>query len=396
MQLKSSSRIKVKGFYFFLSAQFLSALADNALLFAAIAMLTELQAPKWHQPLLLQFFVFAYIVLAPFVGAIADAWPKRQVMFFSNGIKLFGCLAMLFGMQPLYAYAIVGVGAASYSPAKYGILTELLPSNSLVAANGWVEGSTVAAIILGAMFGGVIAIYDVKLAITIISFLYLIAAFFNLYIPHVAIDHKIKNKDPWSLIKDFLTSYKKLWSDPLGQLSLTITTLFWGAGATLRLVIIGWAAYALGFGLDKSTTLSASVAFGVAIGAIIAAWFIKMKDSTKILPVGIFMGGLVCSMVFVTTWESAVIILTLVGILSGLLIVPLNALLQHRGHILIGAGHSIAVQNFNENLGILLLSGAYTFMVKSNIPINGIMFIFGFFVLLSMAVASIYYSKANN
>ena len=396
MQLKSSSRIKVKGFYFFLSAQFLSALADNALLFAAIAMLTELESPKWHQPLLLQFFVFAYIVLAPFVGAIADAWPKRQVMFFSNGIKLLGCLSMLFGMQPLYAYAIVGVGAASYSPAKYGILTELLPANSLVAANGWVEGSTVAAIILGAMFGGVLAIYDVKLAITIISFLYLLAAFFNRYIPHVAINHKIKNKDPLSLIKDFLSSYKKLWSDPLGQLSLTITTLFWGAGATLRLVIIAWAAYALGFGLDKSTTLSASVAFGVAIGAIIAAWFIKMKDSTKILPVGIFMGGLVCSMVFITTWESALVILTLVGILSGLLIVPLNALLQHRGHILIGAGHSIAVQNFNENLGILLLSGAYTFMVKSNIPINGIMFIFGFFVLLSMAVASIYYSKANN
>jgi len=396
MQLKSSSRIKVKGFYFFLSAQFLSALADNALLFAAIAMLTELESPKWHQPLLLQFFVFAYIVLAPFVGAIADAWPKRQVMFFSNGIKLLGCLSMLFGMQPLYAYAIVGVGAASYSPAKYGILTELLPANSLVAANGWVEGSTVAAIILGAMFGGVLAIYDVKLAITIISFLYLLAAFFNRYIPHVAINHKIKNKDPLSLIKDFLSSYKKLWSDPLGQLSLTITTLFWGAGATLRLVIIAWAAYALGFGLDKSTTLSASVAFGVAIGAIIAAWFIKMKDSTKILPVGIFMGGLVCSMVFITTWESALVILTLVGILSGLLIVPLNALLQHRGHILIGAGHSIAVQNFNENLGILLLSGAYTFMVKSNIPINGIMFIFGFFVLLSMTIASIYYSKANN
>jgi len=396
MQLKSSSRIKVKGFYFFLSAQFLSALADNALLFAAIAMLTELESPKWHQPLLLQFFVFAYIVLAPFVGAIADAWPKRQVMFFSNGIKLLGCLSMLFGMQPLYAYAIVGVGAASYSPAKYGILTELLPANSLVAANGWVEGSTVAAIILGAMFGGVLAIYDVKLAITIISFLYLLAAFFNRYIPHVAINHKIKNKDPLSLIKDFLSSYKKLWSDPLGQLSLTITTLFWGAGATLRLVIIAWAAYALGFGLDKSTTLSASVAFGVAIGAIIAAWFIKMKDSTKILPVGIFMGGLVCSMVFITTWESALVILTLVGILSGLLIVPLNALLQHRGHILIGAGHSIAVQNFNENLGILLLSGAYTFMVKSNIPINGIMFIFGFFVFLSMTIASIYYSKANN
>ena len=396
MQLKSSNQINTKGFYCFLSAQFLSALADNALLFAAIAMLTRLDAPNWHQPLLLQFFVFSYIVLAPFVGAFADARPKRQVMFISNGIKLVGCLAMLFGMPPQYAYGIVGIGAAAYSPAKYGILTEILPDNSLVAANGWVEGSTVAAIILGAIFGGVIAVHDVELAIITISILYLVAAIFNKYMPNVPINHKLKKNDPWSLIKDFLHSYKKLWNDPLGQLSLTITTLFWGAGATLRLVIIGWAAYALGYGLDKSTTLSATVAFGVAIGAIIAAFFIKMKDSTKILPVGIIMGALVCLMFFITTWQSAAIVLTLVGVFSGLLIVPLNALLQHRGHLLIGAGHSIAVQNFNENLGILLLSGTYTLMVKVNIPINGIMFIFGFFVLLSMTVASIYYAKASN
>jgi len=359
-------------------------------------LLTKLDAPNWHQPLLLQFFVFSYIILAPFVGALADAWPKRQVMFISNGIKLIGCLAMLFGMPPLYAYGVVGIGAASYSPAKYGILTEIVSDKSLVAANGWVEGSTVAAIILGAIYGGVIAVYDVDLAIISISILYLIAAIFNKYMPSVPINHKLNNNDPWSLIKDFLNSFKELWNDPKGQLSLTITTLFWGAGATLRLVIIGWAAYALGYGLDKSTTLSATVALGVAIGSIIAAFFIKMKDSTKILPVGIIMGGLVCSMFFITTWQSAAIVLTLVGILSGLLIVPLNALLQHRGHILVGAGHSIAVQNFNENLGILILSGAYTLMVKGNIPINGIMFIFGFFVLLSMTVASIYYAKTNN
>jgi len=396
MQLKSYNQIRSKGFYSFLSAQFLSALADNALLFAAIALLTRLDAPTWHQPLLLQFFVFAYIVLAPFVGAYADSKPKGQVMFIANGIKLFGCLAMFFGLQPLYAYGIVGIGAAAYSPAKYGILTEMLPANSLVSANGWVEGSTVAAIILGAMFGGILAVYNVDLAIVIISLLYLIAAIFNRYIPSLPLNHKIDKKDPWSLIKDFLSSFKKLWNDPLGQLSLTITTLFWGAGATLRLVIIAWAAYALGFGLDKSTTLSATVAFGVAIGAIIAAFFIKMKDSTKILPIGIFMGFVVCSIFFVTTWETAAIILTIVGVLSGLLIVPLNALLQYRGHLLVGAGHSIAVQNFSENLGILLLSGAYTFMVKGNIPINGIMFIFGFFVLLSMTIASIYYAKAND
>ena len=395
MLQKRSESIKTKGFYYFLSAQFLSALADNALLFAAIAMLSNLQAPTWHQPLLLQFFVLAYIILAPFVGAFADSRPKGQVMFISNGVKLFGCLAMLAGMQPLYAYAIVGIGAAAYSPAKYGILTELLPEESLVPANAWVEGLTVSAIILGAILGGIAATYNVNLAIILISALYILAAIFNRYIPILPIHHKIQYTNPWHLIKDFFSSYGKLWGDPLGQLSLAITTLFWGAGATLRLVIIGWAAYALNYGLDKSTQLSAVVALGVGFGAIVAARYILMKDSIKILPAGIIMGILVCSMVFIKTWQTAAIVLLLVGILSGLLIVPLNALLQHRGQKLIGAGHSIAVQNFSENLGILFLSGAYTIMVKFNIPINAIMFIFGFFVLLAMTVASQYYAKKD-
>jgi len=394
-QKPSNNSIHSKGFYFFLSAQFLSALADNALLFAAIALLANMQAPQWHQPLLLQFFVVSYIVLAPFVGAIADAFPKSNVMFFSNGIKLIGSLAMLAGIPPLYAYGIVGIGAASYSPAKYGILTELLPSKELVAANGWVEGLTVAAIIFGAIIGGIFANFSPQIAIIIISFLYLAAAICNRYIPFVPIDHKLNTKNPMYLLKDFYISLKKLWLDPLGQLSLVITTLFWGAGATLRLVVIAWAAFALSFGLDKATLLTAMVALGVAIGSVIAARFIKMKDAVKILLVGFFMGILVCVMVFLNTWQAAAINLLLIGIFSGILIVPMNALLQYRGHRLIGAGHSIAVQNFSENLGILILSGAYTFMVKQSLPINGIVFIFGFFVALTMIIALIYYEDAN-
>ena len=394
-QKPSNNSIHSKGFYFFLSAQFLSALADNALLFAAIALLANMQAPQWHQPLLLQFFVVSYIVLAPFVGAIADAFPKSNVMFFSNGIKLIGSLAMLAGIPPLYAYGIVGIGAASYSPAKYGILTELLPSKELVAANGWVEGLTVAAIIFGAIIGGIFANFSPQIAIIIISFLYLAAAICNRYIPFVPIDHKLNTKNPMYLLKDFYISLKKLWVDPLGQLSLVITTLFWGAGATLRLVVIAWAAFALSFGLDKATLLTAMVALGVAIGSVIAARFIKMKDAVKILLVGFFMGILVCVMVFLNTWQAAAINLLLIGIFSGILIVPMNALLQYRGQKLIGAGHSIAVQNFSENLGILILSGAYTFMVKQSLPINGIVFIFGFFVALTMIIALIYYEDAN-
>ena len=401
MQQKRFKKNK-EGFNCFLSAQFLSALADNALFFVAIGLLATLEAPEWHQPLLLSVFVIGYIILAPFVGAYADSRPKGQVMFLSNGLKLIGCLLMLFGLPPLYAYAIVGVGAATYSPAKYGILTELLPENYLVAANGWVEGLTVAAIILGAIVGGelldlpsigVLNGFDV--AILLVSFLYLLAAIFNRFIPELPISHSIKRKNPFFLIKDFINSFTKLFNDPLGQLSLAITTLFWGAGATLRLVVLAWAGMALNFGLEKATKLSAMVAVGVAVGAVIAARYIKMKDSIYILPVGIFMGALVCSLIFIDQVKTAILVLLLIGIFSGLLIVPLNALLQHRGHSLIGAGHSIAAQNFSENIGILLLSVAYTYMEYLDLAINSIVFIFGFFVLLSMTVATLFYSKHN-
>jgi MFS family permease len=373
-----------KGFYVLLAAQFLSALADNALLFAAIALLQEMQSPNWHKPLLLQFFVISYIVLAPFVGSFADALPKGRVMFISNGIKFFGSLAMLFGMPPLYAYGIVGIGAAAYSPAKYGILTELLPPSKLVSANGWMEGSTVIAIILGAIFGGHLASINTQMAIVVITSLYLVAAAFNTFIPRMPIEHEIKNKNPICMMIDFYKSFFTLWRDPQGQVSLAVTTLFWGAGATLRLVVIAWAGIALGFGLDLATQLTAWVALGIALGSVIAARYISLENSIKVMPAGILMGFVVIIMVFIKEWHLAAGLLFGIGVLSGFFVVPLNALLQHRGHLLIGAGHSIAVQNFNENLGILLVSGAYTLMVKANIHINHIVVIFGLFVILSM------------
>jgi MFS family permease len=373
-----------KGFYVLLAAQFLSALADNALLFAAIALLQEMQSPNWHKPLLLQFFVISYIVLAPFVGSFADALPKGRVMFISNGIKFFGSLAMLFGMPPLYAYGIVGIGAAAYSPAKYGILTELLPPSKLVSANGWMEGSTVIAIILGAIFGGHLASINTQMAIIVITSLYLVAAAFNTFIPKMPIEHEIKNKNPICMMIDFYKSFFTLWRDPQGQVSLAVTTLFWGAGATLRSLVIAWAGIALGFGLDLATQLTAWVALGIALGSIIAARYISLENSIKVMPAGILMGFVVIIMVFIKEWHLAAALLFGIGVLSGFFVVPLNALLQHRGHLLIGAGHSIAVQNFNENLGILLVSGAYTLMVKANIHINHIVVIFGLFVILSM------------
>lgn len=373
-----------KGFYTLLIAQFLSALADNALLFAAIALLAQMNSPDWHTPLLQQFFVISYILLAPFVGSFADALPKGRVMFIANAIKFIGSLAMILGVPPLYAYGIVGIGAAAYSPAKYGILTELLPPEKLVGANGWMEGSTVMAIILGAILGGILASNDPLLAIMIITVLYLLAAIFNIYIPKLPIDHKLPKKNPAFMLLDFWYSFKALWLDARGQVSLAVTTLFWGAGATLRLVVIAWAASALNFGLEQATQLMAVLAVGIAAGSVVAARYIKLEESTRVLPAGIVMGVLVVIMAFVQHWQLATALLFIIGALAGFFVVPLNALLQHRGHELIGAGHSIAVQNFNEHIGILIMLGAYLLMVKAEISINLIVIAFGLFVSICM------------
>jgi MFS family permease len=392
-----------RGFYIILIAQFLSALADNALLFAAIALLKELSAPDWHVPLLQQFFIFSYIALAPFVGSFADALPKGRVMFIANAIKILGCLAMLLGMQPLYAYAIVGLGAAAYSPAKYGILTECLPPALLVKANSWMEGATVAAIVLGAILGGLLispALMGKTLsgwhapawltvphaAIVVILLLYLGAAWFNLYIPRLPIDHKVPRKSPFFLLHDFWHALKLLWRDPLGQVSLAVTTLFWGVGATLRLVVLAWAAFNLKFDLAQATQLTAMVAVGIAAGAMVAGKWVKLEDSVKVLPAGIALGLIVITLIFVTDWRLAMVIMFLVGALSGFFVVPLNALLQHRGHLLMGAGHSIAIQNFNENIGILLLLGAYSFMVGHGVHIHWVIVTFGLFISAAMTL----------
>jgi len=384
-----------KKFYIILIAQFLSALADNALLFTAIALLAAINAPEWHTPLLQQFFVVSYILLAPFVGSIADAFPKGSVMFFSNMIKVLGCSAMIFGMPPLYAYGIVGIGAAAYSPAKYGILTELLPSNQLVAANGWMEGSTVTAIIFGAILGGMLATNNLQLGMWIIGGLYLGAAIFNYYIPKLPIDHKLEQKSLFYILKDFLHAFLTLWKDPLGQVSLAVTTLFWGAGATLRLVVLMWAAVILNFSIEQSTQLIAMVAVGIAVGSIVASRYITLENSVRVLPAGIVMGCLVVAMVFVANWVMAGVLLFIIGALSGFFVVPLNALLQHRGHLLIGAGHSIAVQNFNEHIGILIMLGFYLLMVKADIHINLITAIFGIFIIISMSIINRVYRNIH-
>ena len=382
-----------KGFYTLLIAQFLSAVADNALLFAAIALLHQLHSPTWHEPLLREFFVISFIVLAPFVGPFADALPKGRVMFLSNGIKFFGCVLALIGVPPLYIYAIVGIGAAAYSPAKYGILTEMLPPSMLIKANGWIEGTTVTAIIIGPVFGSSISAHDPYFGIAVITLIYMLAAFFNYHIPKLPIDHCIEQRSLGFLLKDFWHAFTTLWKDTQGQVSLAVTTLFWGAGATLQFVILNWAHLYLGFDQQSAAKLIAVLAVGIAVGSVIASIYVKLEKAADVLPAGVYMGGLVVSMVFVHNVFVAAIILFCIGILAGYFLVPLNSLLQHRGHTLLGAGHSIAVQNFNENIGILLMLGAYTWMVGKNFAINDIIVIFGGFVIITMSLISYLYHK---
>lgn len=392
-----------RGFYIILAAQFFSALGDNILLFAAIALLKAIQAPAWQTPVLQQFFVFAFIVFAPFMGPFSDALPKGRVMFISNSVKVVGCIAMLLGVHPLLAYGLVGVGAAMYSPAKYGILAEYLPSHELVPANGWMEGLTVGAIILGAVLGGtlisqgsellgfdhftVIGINSMpELTIALVFLMYLIAAIFNLYIPKLPIEHRLTRMNISYLFMDFWQSFLSLWKDPLGQVSLAVTSLFWGAGTTLRFIILSWAAVALNLDLGQATQLTAVVALGIALGSIVTAKTVRLERAVKVLPMGMLMGILVVMMVWVTDWRIAVIMLILIGAVAGGFVIPMNALLQYRGHQLMGSGHSIAVQNFNENIAILIMLGAYARMVDAAWSINTVVLVFGGFIFFSMAL----------
>ena len=393
-----------RGFYTIMAAQFFSSLADNALLIAAIALLVEMHAPEWMKPLLKLFFTISYVVLAPFVGAFADALPKGKVMFYTNTIKVAGCALMFFAVHPLLAYAVVGFGAAAYSPAKYGILTELLPPEKLVAANGWIEGTTVSSIILGTVLGGALISPTISAsllsfdmpsfetgidtpaesAILVIAAFYGLAGLFNLRIPDTGARYAHQERNPLRLLLDFGHCLRVLWRDKLGQISLAVTTLFWGAGATLQFIVLKWADVQLGMPLSKAAILQGVVAVGIAVGAMVAARFVPLRGSLRVLPVGVAMGVLVPMMTLVHDLPVAYMTLVLIGALAGFFVVPMNALLQHRGHVLMSAGHSIAVQNFNENLMILLMLSLYAVLIRADVHINWVIVMFGSFVALSM------------
>ena len=389
-----------RGFYTIIAAQFFSSLADNALLIAAIALLRDLDQPAWMTPALKQCFAVSYVVLAPLVGAFADSMPKGRVMLITNTIKFVGCVLMLSEAHPLLAYALVGLGAAAYSPAKYGILTELLPPRQLVVANGWMEGATVASILLGFLLGGTLIaprvstvllgfdlpVIDLPIdtppeaAIAVIMGIYVIAAVINAFIPDTGVDHRMPSRNPVYLVREFSHCVALLWRDRLGQITLATTTLFWGAGATLPFIVIDWSARTLSLDLSQASMLQGIVVVGVAFGAGLAARFVTLRRSVSVLPFGAIMGVVVIAMIFVRNVPLAAALMVTIGACAGYLVVPMNALLQHRGHVLMGAGHSIAVQNFNENIGILAMVSVYTLMVRMHVSIDSAIMLFGTFV----------------
>jgi MFS family permease len=400
-----------KGFYTIMSAQFFSSLADNALFVAAVALLLAQGAPEWQRAALVPMFALFYVILAPFVGAFADALPKGRVMFISNSIKVIGCLLMLFGGHPLMAYAVVGLGAAAYSPAKYGILTELLPPSQLVKANGWIEGLTIASIILGVVLGGqlmgpVIAPHlqpligtvwpeglpsPAEAAIASIIVLYVIAAGFNLRIPRTVAHHHAMVVHPVELAQDFVRCNRRLWRDKLGQISLATTTLFWGVSGNLRYIVLAWAAVALGYDTTKASALVGVVAIGTAVGAVWASMKMRLDRATAVIPLGVAMGVLVLGMNLLRDVAYAVPFMLLLGGLGGFLVVPMNALLQHRGHNLMGAGRSIAVQNFNEQACILLLGALYAGLTTAGLSAYGAITAFGVVVALTMVAIGLWH-----
>ena len=397
-----------------IGAQFCSALADNALLIVCIASLLERGLPAWWAPMLKFCFTIAYVVLAPFVGALADAVPKGRLMMAMNGVKVLGVLALLAGLNPLLALAVVGVGAAAYAPAKYGLVTELVPASGLVAANGWIEVTTVCAAVLGAAIGGLLispwlvsslawlvnsvavdtAVHlasampfgTTPVALALLLLLYALAAALNLGIPDSGARYPRQAHRASSLARSFRLDQRRLWADGPGALSMAVTTLFWGAAAVLQFAVLRWATDVLGLPLSQGAYLQAAVAVGIVAGAAAAGRWVPLAQAARVLPLGVLMGAAVPVAAQAGQWWLALPALVLVGALGGALVVPLNALLQHRGHLLLSAGRSIAVQNFNENASVLVMLAVYAALLALGLPVRTLMAGLGLLVGVCMAL----------
>ncbi|WP_422526660.1 lysophospholipid transporter LplT [Serratia fonticola] len=373
-------------------AQFLSAFGDNALLFATLALIKQQMYPDWSQPILQMAFVATYIILAPFVGQIADSFSKGRVMMVANGLKLAGALVICFGLNPFLGYTLVGIGAAAYSPAKYGILGEITSGDKLVKANGLMEASTIAAILVGSVAGGLLADWHIVAALAVCAVVYGAAVVANLYIPRLPAAHKVASWHPRVMGSTFFNACVVLWRDGQTRFSLIGTSLFWGAGVTLRFLLVLWVPVALGISDNATPTmLNAMVAIGIVVGAGAAARFVTLETVKRCMPAGILIGIAVAFFAVQTSMLNAYGVLLVIGVLGGFFVVPLNALLQERGKRTVGAGNAIAVQNLGENTAMLLMLGLYSLVVKLGVPVIGVGI--GFGVVFGLAITVLWISQ---
>jgi len=390
-------------FLLLLAAQFASALADNALLIVTIDLLQQRAMPGWLAPLLKVAFIAAYVLLAPFVGPLADSFPKAKLMTWMNGVKFCGVVALALGVHPVTAFLVVGLGAAAYAPAKYGLATELVRPDQLVAANAWIETAAVCAVLLGTGLGGFLvspwllghagrfaadAFDPVLPALLILLGVYLLAGALNLGVPDSGVRHDVASLHPRALLRDFVQSNRRLWGDRDGGLSLAVTTIFWGVGATLQFAVLRWARETLHLALDRAAFVQAAVAVGVIAGAVAAGRWVPLVHAKRMLVAGVVFGLLMIVVAFTTQLDIAVALLIVVGAVGGLMVVPLNALLQDRGNALLSAGRSIAVQGGNENASVLVCLGVYCALVAFDVPQVALMAGLGVGVATALGVLS--------
>ncbi|EJX4891755.1 lysophospholipid transporter LplT [Salmonella enterica] len=387
--VRTNTSIWSKGMLSVIVAQFLSAFGDNALLFATLALLKAQFYPDWSQPVLQMVFVGAYILFAPFVGQIADSFAKGQVMMVANGLKLAGAAGICLGVNPFVGYTLVGIGAAAYSPAKYGILGELTTGDKLVKANGLMEASTIAAILLGSVAGGVLADWHVIAALVACALAYAGAVAANLFIPKLVAARLGQSWRLSAMTRSFFCACVVLWRNGETRFSLVGTGLFWGAGVTLRFLLVLWVPVALGITDNATPTyLNAMVAVGIVVGAGAAAKLVMLETVSRCMPAGILIGVVVAIFSLQHALLPAYALLLLIGMLGGFFVVPLNALLQERGKKSVGAGNAIAVQNLGENSAMLLMLGLYSLAVLVGVPAVAIGI--GFGVLFALAIAALW------
>lgn len=389
------------GFHVLIAAQFASALADNALLIVTIALQQQQGQPPWLAPLLKFGFMLSYVLFAPFVGPLADAFPKARLMAVMNGVKVIGVLGLLLGWHPVAAFAVVGFGAAAYAPAKYGLLTEIVPPRQLVAANGWVEVSVVCAALLGTVLGGLLVspwlpgwagvaesagpAGPLTLSLVALLAVYALAGGLNIGVPASGARYPASSIHPLQVLRDFRRANRLLWRDAEGGLSLAVTTIFWGVGATLQFAVLRWAADVLHLPLDQAAYLQAAVAVGVIAGAAAAAHRVPLERAWRMLPAGVLLGLMIPVVASADRLAWALPWLVAVGVVGGLLVVPLNALLQHRGCTLLSAGRSIAVQGYNENASVLGMLAVYAALLWLDVPIVPLMWGFGLMIAAVIA-----------